>query len=74
MPYQPFADELGQRIYNEISYDAWKQWLEHSKMIVNEERLELNTQRAHEILKRHCEDFFFGAGNMDARPTQYTPQ
>jgi Fe-S cluster biosynthesis and repair protein YggX len=62
MPYKPFEDELGQRIYDEISYEAWKMWLEHSKMIVNEFRLDLTTDKAHEILKQQCEQFLFGEG------------
>ncbi len=73
MPYQPFADQLGKRIYDEISYDAWKLWLEHSKMIVNEERLELNSERAHQVLKAQCEAFFFGDGGANSRPANYKP-
>jgi Fe-S cluster biosynthesis and repair protein YggX len=73
MPYQPFADELGKRIYSEISYEAWKLWLEHSKMIVNEERLELNSEHAHQVLKAHCEEYFFGDGDGSARPANYKP-
>ena len=40
IPYKPFSNELGQRIYDSISLDAWKMWLEFSKMIVNEYRLD----------------------------------
>ena len=50
MPYKPFDNELGERIYNEISLDAWRLWLEHSKMIVNEYRLDLTSPRAQQIL------------------------
>ena len=39
--YKPFDNELGQRIYDNVSQEAWKMWLEHSKMIVNEYRLDL---------------------------------
>jgi len=60
MPYKPFNDELGQRIYDEISHQAWKMWIEHSKMIVNEYQLELNTERAHTVLKEQCKSFLFG--------------
>ena len=37
----PFDNELGRRIYENVSKDAWKMWLEHLKMIVNEYRLNL---------------------------------
>lgn len=62
IPYRPFDDELGQRIYDSVSAEAWNMWLEHSKMIVNEYRLDLVSEKAHEILKQQCEAFFFGEG------------
>ena len=43
IPYKPFNNELGQRIYDNISLEAWKGWLEFSKMIVNEYRLDLTS-------------------------------
>ena len=43
LTFQPFDDELGERIYNEISAEAWSMWLEHSKMLINEYRLDLVT-------------------------------
>jgi len=62
MPYKPFDNELGARLYNEVSMEAWKMWLEHSKMIVNEYRLDLTSQKAHDVLLEQCEEFFFGDG------------
>jgi len=62
MPYKPFDDELGQRVYDSVSLEAWKMWLEHSKMIVNEYRLDLTSKKAHEVLREQCEQFFFGEG------------
>ena len=51
-----------QRIYNEISMEAWKMWIEHSKMVVNEYRLDLTSAEAHKTLKDQCEAFLFGEG------------
>lgn len=62
IPYKPFDDELGERIYDNVSAEAWSMWLEHSKMIVNEYRLDLVSEKAHQILKEQCEAFFFGEG------------
>lgn len=73
MPYKPFSDDLGQRIYDTISFEAWRMWLEHSKMIVNEYRLELTSPKAHEVLKQQCEDYFFGSGAA-APPPDYRPE
>ena len=52
--YKPFEDELGQKIYDTVSQEAWMMWLEHSKMIVNEYRLDLTSQKAHDVLKEQC--------------------
>ena len=43
---KPFEDELGQRIYDNVSQEAWKMWLEHSKMLINEYRLDLMSSAA----------------------------
>ena len=43
MVYKPFNNDLGQRIYDNVSQEAWKQWIEASKMIVNEYRLDLTS-------------------------------
>jgi Fe-S cluster biosynthesis and repair protein YggX len=71
LPFKPFNDALGERIYNEISMDAWKMWLEHSKMIVNEYRLDLTSPATHQTLKEQCEAFLFGEGA--ALPPDYVP-
>jgi len=60
LPYKPFADALGQRIYDNVSADAWKLWIEHSKKIVNEYRLDLTAKKSHDVLKEQCEEFLFG--------------
>jgi Fe-S cluster biosynthesis and repair protein YggX len=68
----PFRNALGQRIFESVSKDAWKKWLEHSTMIINEYRLELGTKRADEVLLGECEKFFFGEGA--APPPDFKPQ
>ncbi|MEM9489569.1 MAG: oxidative damage protection protein [Myxococcota bacterium] len=60
LSFKPFDNELGQRIYDSVSMEAWLMWIEHSKMIVNEYRLDLTSMKAHEILLEQCEQFFFG--------------
>ncbi|MGD0302587.1 MAG: oxidative damage protection protein [Bryobacteraceae bacterium] len=54
---------LGQRIYENVSKEAWKMWLEQMKMIMNEYRLNLGTQEAQEFLLKQMEDYFFGEGS-----------
>jgi Fe-S cluster biosynthesis and repair protein YggX len=72
LPYKPFNDALGQRIYENISAKAWQEWIEHSKRIVNEYRLDLTQKKAHEVLKEQCEAFLFGDGG--SAPAEYVPE
>jgi len=62
---------LGQRIYDNVSKDAWKLWLEHMKMIMNEYRLNLGTQESQEFLLKQMDDYFFGEGS--SFPPGYIP-
>jgi Fe-S cluster biosynthesis and repair protein YggX len=54
---------LGQRIYDSVSKDAWKMWIEHMKMLMNEYRLNLGTSQAQEFLLQQMENYFFGEGS-----------
>jgi Fe-S cluster biosynthesis and repair protein YggX len=67
----PFDGPLGQRIYENISEEAWRQWGEHCKMILNEYRLNPAHREAQEIIVKHMEDFLFGQGA--ALPEEYVP-
>src|SRR5258706_15503490 len=58
----PWPGELGQRIYDNISADAWKLWEERMKMILNEYRLMPWQKEAQDLVAKHMEEFFFGEG------------
>lgn len=73
LPYKPFNDELGQRIYDSVSAEAWRLWIEHSKKFVNESRMDLTQKSTHEQLKTMCEDFLFGGGGAQM-PKDYVPE
>jgi len=68
----PFKGELGQRVYDNVSQEAWKKWLEHSKMLINEYRLDLVSEAGQKIWMKECEKYFFGEGS--ALPDEYKPQ
>jgi Fe-S cluster biosynthesis and repair protein YggX len=68
----PWPGEIGQRIYENISGEAWKLWEERMKMILNEYRLMPWQKEAQELVRKHMEDFFFGEGA--ALPPGYVPQ
>ena len=67
----PFDTELGQKIYDNVSQEAWGLWKEHLKMIINEYRLSPATPEAQEIIEKQMEQFFFGDGA--ALPPGYVP-
>jgi Fe-S cluster biosynthesis and repair protein YggX len=58
----PWKGELGKRIYDSVSKDAWKMWIEHSKMLMNEYRLNPLDPKSLEIIAENMEQFFFGEG------------
>lgn len=69
--FLPYPGELGKRIYDGVSKEAWQLWLKHQTMLVNENRLNLADLRARQYLARQMEKFFFGDG-VD-QPTGYVP-
>ncbi|MFM2060246.1 MAG: hypothetical protein RLY71_4631, partial [Pseudomonadota bacterium] len=62
LDFAPYPGELGKRIYEQVSKEAWQQWLRHQTMLVNENRLNLADQRARQYLARQMERYFFGEG------------
>ena len=68
----PWPGELGQRIFENVSLDAWKLWEERMKMILNEYRLLPFQKEAQELVAKHMEEFFFG--EAAALPPGYVPQ
>ena len=67
----PWTGELGQRVFENVSKEAWKLWIEHSKMIMNEYRLNPLDPTSHKVMSDQMEQFFFGEG---ARlPDGYVP-
>ncbi|WP_309567450.1 oxidative damage protection protein [Coxiella-like endosymbiont] len=58
--YQPYPGELGQRIYEKISVQAWENWLSHQTMLINEYHLTLIDPKARHFLEQEMEKFLFG--------------
>ena len=62
LDFPPYPGELGRRIFEHVSKEAWKGWLEHQKMLVNENRLNLADKKARDYLTQQMEKYFFGGG------------
>ena len=71
LPRPPYPGELGQRIFENVSRQAWQQWLSHQTMLINEYRLTPIEPAARKFLKEQMEAFFFGDGS--SRPEGYRP-
>lgn len=65
----PYPGELGKRIFENISKEAWQQWLQHQTMLMNEYRLTPIDPKARQFLVEEMEKFLFGAGS--SRPGGY---
>ena len=59
----PYPGELGKRIYENVSRQAWQQWLRHQTMLINEYRLVPIEPKARKFLETEMEKFFFGGGS-----------
>ena len=62
LDFPPYPGELGKRIWENVSKEAWAQWLKHQTMLVNENRLNLADARARKYLATQMENYFFGQG------------
>lgn len=72
MDYAPYPGELGQRIYEQVSKQAWQQWLGHQTMLINENRLTPIEPAARKFLEGEMEKFFFGSGSE--KPAEFVPE
>ena len=62
LEFPPVPGELGKRIWENVSKEAWAGWLKHQTMLVNENRLNLADTRARKYLLQQMEKHFFGEG------------
>lgn len=62
LDFPPYPGPLGKQLYDSVSKEAWKAWLEHQKMLVNENRLNLSDPRARKYLEEQMQRHFFGSG------------
>ena len=67
----PYPGELGKRVYESVSKEAWTQWVRHQTMLINENRLSPMEPKARKFLEAEMEKFLFGAGSQ--APAGYRP-
>ena len=67
-----YPGDLGKRIYQNVSKEAWQSWMGHQTMLINEYRLTPVDPKARKFLEEEMEKFFFGEGS--AMPEGFVPQ
>lgn len=72
MDFQTWPGELGKKIFENISKEAWQMWINHQTMIINEYRLNPMDPKAKELIVNEMEKFLFGEG-ADL-PPDYVPE
>ncbi len=71
LDYSTYPGALGQRIFENVSKEAWQMWLAHQTMLMNENRLNPLDPKARKFLEGEMEQYFFGAGSKP--PEGYVP-
>lgn len=72
LDYQTYPGELGKKVYDNVSKEGWKMWMDHQTMIINEYRLNPLDPKARKMIEEQMEQFFFGDGAQ--LPPDYKPQ
>ena len=67
---QPYPGDLGKRIYENVSKEAWARWVAHQTTLINEYRLTPIDPKARKFLEGEMEKFFFGGGS--SKPGEFT--
>ena len=62
LDFPPLPGELGKKVYENVSKEAWQAWLRHQTMLINENRLNLADSRARQYLTQQLQNYFFGTG------------
>jgi len=71
LDFPTYPGELGKRIWESVSKEAWQQWMNHQTMLMNENRLSPLDPKARKFIEGEMEKFFFGAGVQP--PQGYVP-
>jgi len=72
LEYPPVPGDLGQKIYETVSKEAWDQWTRLQTMLINEYRLNLADERAQKLLMEKMEEFFY-EGGVEPPPDYQAP-
>lgn len=72
LEFMPYPGELGQKIFDQVSQQAWRAWLSHQTMLINENRLSPINPDHRKFLEKEMDNYFFGSGS--SLPEGFVPQ
>ncbi len=72
LDFVPFPGELGQKVYENVSKEAWKQWLAQQTILINEYRLSSLDPKAQNFLKEEMQKFLFSGEDL-TMPDEFKP-
>lgn len=67
-----YPGDLGQRIFAQVSKEAWQQWVAHQTTLINEYRLVPIEPKDRKFLETEMEKYFFGGGSEI--PREFVPK
>ena len=72
LDFQPYPGELGKKVFENVSKEAWDSWLSHQTMLINEYRLNPLDPKSRKMIEQELEKFFWGEGSE--APPDFKPE
>lgn len=72
LDFQLYPGELGKRIFNEISQEAWQEWIKKQTMLINELKLNMMNPEHRKQIENEMVKFLFQGQNITI--SGYKPQ
>jgi len=72
LDFQPYPGELGKKVFENVSKEAWDSWLSHQTMLINEYRLNPLDPKSRKMIEQEMEKFFWGEGSE--APPDFKPE
>ena len=72
LDFQPYPGELGKKVFENVSKEAWDAWLSHQTMLINEYRLNPLDPKSRKMIEQELEKFFWGEGSE--APPDFKPE
>ncbi|WP_019934970.1 oxidative damage protection protein [Oceanimonas smirnovii] len=71
LDFQMYPGELGKRIYDNISKEAWAEWQKKQTMLINEKKLNMMNAEHRQLLEQEMEAYLFEGADVNIEG--YTP-